>query len=167
MAKRALIVANSQYDDARFAPLPGAAADAAALNAVLADPAVGEFEVEAAVDLGQRMAMRAIQLFFASAKPDDLLLLHLSLHGWKDLRNQLYFIARDTERDLPEATAISADFVSERMGQSRSGRIVLLLDCCYSGAFAAGLRHRSGESPSVNPASGAGNSAGDPSQRAC
>ena len=152
MAKRALIVANSHYDDERFAPLPGAAADAAALNAVLADPAVGEFEVEAVVDLGQRMAMRAIQLFFASAKPDDLLLLHLSLHGWKDLRNQLYFIARDTERDLPEATAISADFVSERMGQSRSGRIVLLLDCCYSGAFAAGLRHRSGESPSVNVA---------------
>ena len=152
MAKRALIVANSQYDDERFAPLPGAAADAAALNAVLADPAVGEFEVEAVVDVGQRMAMRAIQLFFASAKPDDLLLLHLSLHGWKDLRNQLYFIARDTERDLPEATAISADFVSERMGQSRSGRIVLLLDCCYSGAFAAGLRHRSGESPSVNVA---------------
>jgi molecular chaperone DnaK len=152
MAKRALIVANSQYDDERFAPLPGAAADAAALSAVLADPAVGEFAVEAAVDLGQRMAMRAIQLFFSSAKPDDLLLLHLSLHGWKDLRNQLYFIARDTERDLPEATAISAEFVSERMGQSRSGRIVLLLDCCYSGAFSAGLRHRSGESPSVNVA---------------
>lgn len=152
MEKRALIIANSQYDDERFAPLPAASADAAALTDVLADPAVGEFAVDAVVDLGQRAAMRAIQLFFSSAKPDDLLLLHLSLHGWKDLRNQLYFIARDTERDLPEATAISAGFVSERMGQSRSGRIVLLLDCCYSGAFAAGMRHRSGNSPSVNVA---------------
>jgi molecular chaperone DnaK len=152
MAKRALIVANSQYDDERFAPLPAAAEDVAALTAVLADPSVGEFAVDTVVDLGQRAAMRAIQLFFSGARPDDLLLLHLSLHGWKDLRNHLYFIARDTERDLPEATAISADFVSERIGQSRSGRIVLLLDCCYSGAFTAGMRHRSGESPSVNVA---------------
>jgi molecular chaperone DnaK len=150
MAKRALIIANSRYDDERFAPLPGAAADAETLTSVLADPAIGEFTVETVVDTGQRAALRAIQLFFSTAKADDLLLLHLSLHGWKDLRNRLYFIARDTERDLPEATAISADFVSDRMEQSRSGRIVLLLDCCYSGAFAAGVIHRSAESPEVN-----------------
>ena len=30
MAKKALIIANSQYEDERFAPLPAAAADAAA-----------------------------------------------------------------------------------------------------------------------------------------
>jgi molecular chaperone DnaK len=130
MAKKALIIANSQYEDERFAPLPAAAADAEALTGVLADPAVGEFTVETVVDLDQRAAKRAIERFFSSAKLDDLLLLHLSLHGWKDLRNRLYFIARDTERDMPESTAIRADFVSELMGESRSGRIVLLLDCC-------------------------------------
>ena len=59
-------------------------------------------------------------------------------------------MARDTERDLLEATAISADFVSERMSQSRSRRIVLMLDCCYSGAFTAGLRRRSAEAPRVD-----------------
>jgi hypothetical protein len=150
VAKRALIIANSRYDDERFAPLPGAAADAEMLTSVLADPAIGEFTVQTVVDTGQRAATRAIQQFFSGAKADDLLLLHLSLHGWKDIHNRLYFIARDTERDLPEATAISAGFVSDRMGQSRSGRIVLLLDCCYSGAFAAGMVHRSAESPRVN-----------------
>ena len=127
MAKRALVIANSQYDDERFAPLPAAKADAAALAGVLSDPAIGEFTVEQMVDVGQRAATRAIQLFF-SAAVDDLLVLHLSLHGWKDLQNRLYFVARDTERDLLEATAISAAFVSERMSQSRSQRIVLMLD---------------------------------------
>jgi molecular chaperone DnaK len=150
MAKKALIIANSRYDDERFAPLPGAAADAATLACVLADPAIEEFTVETVVDTGLRATMRAIQLFFSSAKASDLLLLHLSLHGWKDIRNRLYFIACDTERDLPEATAMSADFVSDLMGQSRSERIVLLLDCCYSGAFTAGMIHRSSAAPQVN-----------------
>jgi molecular chaperone DnaK len=78
--------------------------------------------------------------------------LHLSLHGWKDLSNRLYFVASDTERDLLEATAIGADFVSERMSRSRSGRIVLLLDCCYSGAFTAGMLRRSADAPQVDVA---------------
>jgi molecular chaperone DnaK len=142
VAKRALIVANSEYDDTNFAPLPGARADAAALSAVLGDPDIGEFEVEALVDAGQRPVMRALEAFFKRAGPDDLLLLHLSLHGWKDLRNRLYFVVRDTEREYPDATAISAGFVNDRMTHSRSRQIVVLLDCCYSGAFTADMLRR-------------------------
>ena len=152
MAKRALVIANGQYDDARFPALPAAQADAAALVGVLSDPTIGEFTVEQLMNVGQRAAMRAIQVFFAGAQREDLLLLHLSLHGWKDLHNRLYFVASDTERDLLEATAISADFVSERMSRSKSGRIVLLLDCCYSGAFTAGMLRRSIEPPQVDVA---------------
>ena len=152
MAKLALVIANSQYDDDRFAALPAAAADAEALAAVLADPSIGEFTVEKMADVSQRAATRAIQLFFSGAERDDLLVLHLSLHGWKDLQNRLYFVARDTERDLLEATAISAEFVSERMSLSKSRRIVLLLDCCYSGAFTAGMLRRSAGSPQVDVA---------------
>jgi molecular chaperone DnaK len=152
MAKRALVIANSQYDDARFSALPAAKADAVALADVLSDPAIGEFTVEELVNIGQRDATRAIQAFFAGAQREDLLLLHLSLHGWKDLHNMLYFVASDTERDFLEATAISADFVSERMSRSRSGRIILMLDCCYSGAFTAGMLRRSIDPPRVDVA---------------
>lgn len=152
MAKRALVIANSQYEDGRFARLPAAKADAAALAEVLSDPEIGEFAVQQVLNAGQRAATRAIQEFFASAQKDDLLLLHLSLHGWKDLYNRLYFVASDTERDLLEATAISADFVSERMHRSKSGQIVLLLDCCYSGAFTAGMLRRSDDPPQVDVA---------------
>ena len=68
MAKRALVIANSQYDDERFAALPAAKADAAALAGVLSDPAIGEFTVEQMVDIGQRAATRAIQLFFSTPR---------------------------------------------------------------------------------------------------
>ncbi len=150
MAKRALVIANSLYDDERFHPLPAAAADAFALAEVLSNPAIGEFTVEQMVDVGQRVAMRAIESFFSTAKREDLLVLHLSLHGWKDLRNRLHFIARDTERDLLRATAISAEFVSDCLSQSKSGSIVVLLDCCYSGAFTVGMLRRGIDSPKVD-----------------
>ena len=152
MAKRALLIANSEYEDDHFAPLPAAAADASALAEVLADPAIGEFSVDQRINVDQRTAMRSVESFFASAKPDDLLLLHVSLHGWKDLQNRLYFVARDTERAYLSATAIPAAFVSDHMGQSRCRQIVLLLDCCYSGAFAANLLRRAAEPPAVDVA---------------
>lgn len=152
MADRALIIANSRYEDAHFAELPGATADAAALAEVLGDPAVGGFAVESLVDARQRDAMRAMEAFFTRAGRDDLLLLHLSLHGWKDLRGRLYFVMSDTERDLPGATAIPADRVSDWMEQSRSRRIVVMLDCCYSGAFAMNAVRRAAGPPAVDVA---------------
>lgn len=152
MVSRALIIANSRYEDAHFAELPGATADAAALAGVLGDPAVGGFDVESLVDARQRDAMRAMEAFFTRAARDDLLLLHLSLHGWKDLRGRLYFVMSDTERDLPGATAIPADRVSDWMEQSRSRRIVVMLDCCYSGAFAMNAVRRAAGPPAVDVA---------------
>ncbi|MQM25522.1 caspase, EACC1-associated type [Glycomyces albidus] len=159
MAKRALIIANGTYDDEHFSTLPAAAADAAALEAVLADPAIGGFEVTSLVDVSQRAAMRSLEGFFASAGPDDLLLLHLSVHGWKDLYNRLHFVMRDTERAYPGATAIAAEMVSDWMTRSRSKRIVVTLDCCYSGAFVVGGARRSTTTPEVDvtePMNGSG-----------
>ncbi|GCB52766.1 Hsp70 family protein [Streptomyces sp. NL15-2K] len=150
MATRALIIANSTYDDDHFATLPAAAADAAQLAAVLGDPDIAGFEVETLVDVGQRAAMRALESFFTRAGRDDLLLLHLSLHGWKDVRNRLYFVMRDTERDYPGSTAVSAETVGTFMGESRSRRIVVLLDCCYSGAFTLNALRRDAGTPTVD-----------------
>jgi molecular chaperone DnaK len=96
--------------------------------------------------------MRALEGFFASAKPDDLLLLHLSLHGWKDLRNRLHFVVRDTERGYLGSTAISAGFVGDRVTHSRSRQVVVLLDCCYSGAFTADMLRRAAGPPQVDVA---------------
>ncbi|GAB2918273.1 caspase, EACC1-associated type [Streptomyces mayteni] len=152
MAKRALIIGNSRYDDGHFATLPAATADAAALAEVLGDPGIGGFEVDTLVDVEQRPALRALESLFHQAKPDDLLLLHLSLHGWKDLRNRLHFVMRDTERDFPGATAVPADLVGDWMSASRCRSIVVLLDCCYSGAFAMNARRRDGGTPTVDVA---------------
>jgi molecular chaperone DnaK len=150
--KQALIIANSDYDDAHFDPLPAATADAVHLAEVLGDPTIGGFAVETLVDADQRTVMRTLESFFTRARSDDLLLLHLSVHGWKDRRGQLHFVVRDTERDFLGATAIPASFVNDRMLQSPSRRIVLMLDCCYSGAFSTAMVRRTATPPQVDVA---------------
>ncbi|MET8854995.1 Hsp70 family protein [Streptomyces sp. NPDC004579] len=158
MRKAALLVVNQHYADGRFSELPGAAADAEHLAGVLGDPAVGAFEVTV-VENGTAVEIRkAIQSFFARARNQDLLLLHLSCHGRKDARGRLHFIASDTEGDFLDATAVSSEFVADQLEQSPCRRAVVLLDCCYSGAFAKGMRTR-GAAPAVDvkePFSGRG-----------
>ncbi|WP_371648703.1 MULTISPECIES: caspase domain-containing protein [unclassified Streptomyces] len=145
MARRALVVTTSRYDDPRLEHLPGANADAVALSEVLSDGAIGGFEVDILKDRTRDEVARGVQRFFSAAAPEDLLLLHLSCHGRKDSRGRLHFAARDTEVDTLEASSVDADFLNDRMEQSASQQIILLLDCCYSGAFVKGMRTRAGE----------------------
>jgi molecular chaperone DnaK len=159
LAKRALVIASSTYDDGFFNPLPAASADAQHLEEVLSNPHIGGFAVETLLDSNQRNVMRALESFFRRGQTDDLLLLHLSVHGWKDSWGQLHFVVRDTEKDSVGATAIPASFVNTCMLQSGCRRVVLMLDCCYSGAFSTAMWRRSSSPPHVDvsePFSGTG-----------
>jgi len=102
---------------------------------VLGDPTIGDFTVNTLLGNQSGAVKVAIEEFFADRKPDDLLLLYFSCHGILDSGRRLHFVARETNKQLLDSTGISAQWVKERMDRSRSQRIVLLLDCCYSGAF--------------------------------
>ena len=69
--------------------------------------------------------------------------MYFSCHGVKDVDGKLYFATSDTDRNVLRASAISADFIKNEMFYSNSKRQVLLLDCCYSGAFVKGIISRS------------------------
>ena len=83
-----------------------------------------------------------IEDFFTDGRPDDVLLLHFSCHGLKSESGELYFAASATRPDRLGSTAVAADFVQRCMRSSRSRSIVLLLDCCYGGAFGRGVTVR-------------------------
>jgi DNA-binding beta-propeller fold protein YncE len=136
--RRALVVANLTYRDEALRGLRAPADDARALDRVLGDPAIGGFEVELCVDEPEPVIRRRIADFFADRDRDDLLLLHYSGHGVKDTRGRLFLAAADTELRRLSATALPAAFVNDQMTESASRRVVLVLDCCYSGAFARG-----------------------------
>ena len=142
--RSALIIANDAYQDAGLGRLRAPARDAEALARVLADPAIGDFEVDVVSNQPEWRLRRTIGAFFTDRSRDDLLLLHFSCHGVKDDSGQLYFATTDTELANLDATAVPADFVNRHMSRSHSRRIVLLLDCCYSGAFARGMMAKAG-----------------------
>ena len=138
-ARSALIVATYQYVDPRLRMLKAPQRDAEALAEVLGDPAIGGFEVKTVVNQPSHVISLELAEFFSHRHSDDVLLVHFSCHGVKDDSGELFLAASDTRMDLLEATAVASAFVNKSMTRSRSGCVVLLLDCCYAGAFARGM----------------------------
>ena len=147
--RSALIVATDAYDDPKLQKLRAPAEDAEALARVLRDPKIGDFAVTFSINAKEYELRRTLSSFFANRSPEDVLLLHFGCHGLKDDDGHLYFAASDTEFAHLDATAVPAEFVNRRMNESRSKRIVLFLDCCYSGAFARGMTARAGETVEI------------------
>jgi len=138
----ALIIATDQYEDKGLRQLISPAHDAEALAQVLKDPVIGGFDVRTLLNKPSHEVRVEINTFFADRERDDLLLLYFSCHGIKDEDGLLYFSTTDTKRKLLPSTAIESNFVNKVMQRSRSRKQVLLLDCCYSGAFARGMLSR-------------------------
>jgi hypothetical protein len=138
----ALIIGCSEYADGDLSQLRAPAQDAERLAGVLADPAIGGFGVKTLLNQPAHVLNLAVEDFFADRDRDDLLLLYVSCHGVKDDDGRLYFAANDTRLTRLGATAVAAAFVNDKMSTSWSRRIVLLLDCCYSGAFPRGFLTR-------------------------
>ncbi|MET9629614.1 caspase family protein [Lentzea sp. NPDC006480] len=143
MSRRlALIIANSTYDHEGLSRLRSPAADAEALAEVLGDRRVSEFSVQVVRDETASVVQERVEDLFLEGEPDDVLLLHFSCHGVKSESGELFFAARNTRPNRLGSTAVPADFVRRCMRQSRSRSIVLLLDCCYGGAFGEGVAVR-------------------------
>ena len=142
--RSALIVASDSYTDPSLRRLRAPASDAQALAHVLQDPGIGGFEVRTLLNEPAHVVSLELEEFFADCRPDDLLLVHFSCHGIKDEGGDLYFAMANTVLRRLGSTAVAAEFVNRRMGRSRSRRIVLLLDCCYAGAFERGMTARAG-----------------------
>ncbi|MFJ2929594.1 caspase domain-containing protein [Streptomyces massasporeus] len=137
-SRHALIIANDRYADQGLKKLKAPAQDAAALERVLHDPQIGDFEVEVVHNAPADLMRRRIQSFFNGRRRADTLLLHFSCHGLKSESGELYLAASDTEPPLLAATAVASQFVRGCMSDTRAGRSVLFLDCCYGGAFSRG-----------------------------
>jgi hypothetical protein len=140
--RRALIVANDKYEQDGLRNLQAPAADAEGLRRVLGDPQIGAFAVQVVRNEPSHVLHAQVEELFLESKPDDVLLLHFSCHGLKNESGELFFAAANTRPDRLGSTAVSADFVQKSMRATRSRCVVLLLDCCYGGAFAQGVTVR-------------------------
>lgn len=137
--KIALLIGVSDYEPG-LNHLPAAVKDVKAMQRVLQNPEIGGFdEVKILTNPDTHNMQLEIETFFCGCNKDDTLLLYFSGHGLKDDRGRFYFstcITRKNEKNqLIQATAVAASFVHEQMNNSRSKRQIIILDCCFSGAF--------------------------------
>ena len=154
MTKIALLVGVSDYEPGLEA-LPAAVRDVIAMQQVLTHPEMGGFDaadVQVLQNPGRQQMEDAIYSLFANRQRDDLVLLYFSGHGVLDDGGEFYLTSRVTRKDggrLVPTTAVAARSVQSWMRQSRSQRKVIILDSCFSGAFAKGVQAK--DSGSLNP----------------
>jgi WD40 repeat protein len=134
----AVLIVTDDYRDPVFARLRAPAHDAAALSAVLSDPRVGAYRVELLHNRPSDQVRLRLEQLFRDAGRDDLVLVYVSGHGAKDEAGDLHFVTADTVRGLYDSTAVASHFLRRRIDRSRCRRVLVWLDCCYSGAFPAG-----------------------------
>nr|WP_280882374.1 PQQ-binding-like beta-propeller repeat protein [Streptomyces pseudovenezuelae] len=133
-----MLIATYDYQDTGLRRLTAPAHDAEALAAVLRDPAIAGFEITTLVNEPHHRVGGAIGDFYRDRRRDDLTLLYFTGHGLKDDNGRLYLAMTNTRRDSLLFTAISAEQIDQAMEGCVSRQKVLILDCCYSGAFPAG-----------------------------
>ena len=146
MAKVALLVGVSEYEQG-LNPLPSATKDVEAMKQVLQHPDIGGFaeaDVTVLINRSRQEIEEAIYYLFANRQKNDLLLFYFSGHGVKDELGNLYLATSTTRKDpgrnkLVKPTAVAARVLHENMNESCSKRQVVILDCCFSGAFAKGM----------------------------
>jgi hypothetical protein len=140
---RALLIGNSTYpaDEHNLQTLKGPVKDIAVLNRALADPATGLFadtDVTLLPEVTSARAIRALGRFFGDAARDDVLLFYFSGHGKLDQVGRLHLCMQDTESADLLSTAVSSARINEFADASHARNVVIVLDCCFSGAFRGG-----------------------------
>jgi Caspase domain/WD domain, G-beta repeat len=144
----ALLVATDRYQDTGLRRLAAPASDAEQLAAVLGDIGIAGFEVTTLYNEPHHVVGRAIGDFYGDRRGSDLTLLYFTGHGVKDEDGQLYLAMTDTDRGNLRFTGVPSEQIRAAMEGSRSRQKVLVLDCCYAGAFPVGLGSKG--DPSVN-----------------
>jgi hypothetical protein len=134
----ALLVATYEYSDSGLRQLTSPARDAEALAAVLSDAEVAGFQVTTLVNEPHYRVGEAISRLYQDRRRDDLTLLYFSCHGLKDDDGRLYLATTNTKRDSLLFTSLPAEQIDQAMSSGTSHQRVLILDCCYGGAFPDG-----------------------------
>jgi WD40 repeat protein len=141
---RLIAIGIDKFTSKDIPPLANAAADAKGIaDTMRADAKKDIFtEVDAVVLTDKDATLAAIDKAFddmaARAKPDDISFVFLAGHGI-DLDGKYYYLPTDLSGLKPEdikKSALTGDDLAAHLGKFPTSHAVVVLDTCYSGAFA-------------------------------
>jgi 8-oxo-dGTP pyrophosphatase MutT (NUDIX family) len=143
MKKYAVLIGNSQFPDEldkeNLKDLHCPENDVDGLGKVLASER-GEFDVLPLKNEPSHKILRELQRKVKQAEADDLLLIYYAGHGKPNKSGILHLTTFDTVLAELESSAISINRVYEILDTAKCKKIVILLDCCFSGAAKEGFR---------------------------
>jgi glycine cleavage system H protein len=142
----ALLVGNSIFDNPKAFPnLRTPANDVREFAHVLEQ--FGGFKIEdVLLDQNQQVIRAAISDLFGKAKRGDLVLFYYSGHGYKDRSGNHFLVTSDSQpAHNIFHTSVAANHIKLVINGSECRHRVIILDCCFSGAFLDGVK--SGEEP--------------------
>ncbi|MCC6408565.1 MAG: caspase family protein, partial [Planctomycetes bacterium] len=159
MSRRvAILIASSRYpDEPGLATLDAPEKDVDELQKVLAGDHGGVFD-EVLVLKNQPSQKVRVQLnrSLRTAAKDDQVLIYFSGHGKLDPTGRLCLTMTDTVLDALESSAVRIGELKDFLDVSRCKNVMLLLDCCYSGAVGKSFTRSSVDDQLQVAAQGAG-----------
>lgn len=137
----ALLIGNGDYqkDPGSFPPLPTSIEDVKELARTLSTPPRGIFQnIQTIIDQENSVILTKIEELVNQLSKEDLLLLYFSGHAKKDEFGKLHLAVKNSKSRL-KTSMISITTLNEILAGCESQRLIIVLDCCHSGAAIPGL----------------------------
>lgn len=133
-ARYCLIIGNCNYQSPKLSNFNNRL-EITRLDEMLRDDRVGQFYSKLLINKGLPYIKSRIQHMCNSLDKGDTILIYFNGHGFKDDFNNLYFGVNTTDIGKLETTALSAHFIKDMLRKSKAKKQILILDCCFSGAY--------------------------------
>lgn len=135
MNRHGLLIANCKFPDCpSLGPLQTPDNDVVALQSALKDRSKGGFELETVRNSKSNdLRLKIDSVMRRAARSDGLALIYYSGHGTLDPSGRLYLATYDSREDT-YVLSVGVHEILTSVRQHGPTRVVILLDCCYSGA---------------------------------
>ncbi|MEJ2366391.1 MAG: caspase family protein [Deltaproteobacteria bacterium] len=134
--KYGILIASSRFpDEPKLQPLRCPEHDVEGLNDILKSSEYGQFsDILVLKNKPHHEVLKDINRVLRRAGRDDLVLIYYSGHGKLNAAGRLHLATLDTVVEELDTSSIPVARIKDLVDISSSNKIVLILDCCFSGA---------------------------------
>ncbi|ESA36582.1 sulphatase-modifying factor protein [Leptolyngbya sp. Heron Island J] len=143
--KIALLIGVGEYGNG-LKPLRCPANGVGAMQELLENPEIGGFDQVVPLINPDLFTMRSriSEVFTQNLTQHDMVLFYFTGHGIKDMMSGKFYLSTAQTQLFGNGspnmgTAVSADFLKDVIESSPTRRKVIILDCCFAGAFVDGF----------------------------
>jgi len=144
VARKALCFGVSAQSSPALASITQCRNDAVEMEKFLAHTGA-DFDVRAKVDPTINQMKELLFEATQACSANDQFLLYFSGHGRRGKNRKLYLCAKNTDPDKLVISGLSFDQILEMIRESALRSVLIILDCCYSGAAASSVLIKSGD----------------------